>query len=119
MICAYCLCKCLQIERYSAQYKGESSSTLTRLESGYWFEQDENDYFYYELKTVTMNRFRGEPLELDFANHLIKKALKLQRMIICCDKHCSELHTLATRSLLLRASFQLNIVIESAQSRTR
>lgn len=114
MSCAYYLCKRLQIERYSAQYKGESSSTQTRLESGYWFEQDANDHFYYELKTVTMNCFRGEPLELDFANHLIKKAPKLQRMIICCDKHCSELHALATRSLLLRASLHLNIVIEFA-----
>ncbi|KAJ8636213.1 hypothetical protein MRB53_010480 [Persea americana] len=64
----------LEIEQYSAWDKSKSTSTLSWFESGYWWKWDAIDYFYYDLKTVTMNGFMGEPLELDFVNHLITKA---------------------------------------------
>lgn len=112
--CAYCLCKCIQIKQYSAQFKSESSSTLTLFEYGYWSKVDASDCSDYNLKTVTMNGFVGEPLELDFANHLITRAPGLQKMTIRCDKYCSEAHALTTRSVLLNPTLNLNIVIGSA-----
>lgn len=71
------------------------------------------------LRVVSVQKFSGKVLEMEFLKYVIRSAPRMLRITIKCDKCCTTEETSAAVSLLSlpRASMDVSVVLETAGNR--
>ncbi|XP_059661240.1 F-box protein At1g80960-like [Cornus florida] len=91
-----------------------SSSKLPYNESPFWEKPELSNKITPHLKLVWIRGFAGKEREMMLANHLIKNAIMLEKIVIQCDDNCSREGAVITRTLrwLPMASMNASVILK-------
>lgn len=91
-----------------------SGSCLYYPEHLFWEKKEVFDSISKYLRVVSVQKFSGKVLEMEFLKYVIRSAPRMLRITIKCDKCCTTEETTAAVSLLSlpRASVDVSVVLE-------